>query len=66
MYRIIGLFNGLKLFYLAADSASEAIAAAAVVRADAYVKPTGSEKLQDERIKSGILLSIMRLIRDVF
>lgn len=54
MLKIIGLYNGLKLFYLAADSASDAIAAATVVHADAYVKTTGNEKIQDERNKSGI------------
>lgn len=52
MYQIIGLNSGLKLFYLAADSASDAIAAATVVHADSHVTSTTSER-QDDRSKSG-------------
>jgi len=51
----IGLINsGLKLFYLAADSVAEATSA--VVLADSFVKPTGADKHQEERKKTGSYL----------
>ena len=48
----IGLNNGMKLFYLAADSVSDATST--VVHADSFVRATGSEKHQEERKKTGI------------
>ena len=50
----IGLNSGLKLFYLAADSVAEATSA--VVLADSFVKPTGADKHQEERKKTGSYL----------
>jgi len=44
----------LKLFYLAADSVAEATSA--VVLADSFVKPTGADKHQEERKKTGSYL----------
>ncbi|XP_057365629.1 dynamin-like 120 kDa protein, mitochondrial [Daphnia carinata] len=45
-----GLNNGLKLFYLAADSVSDATST--VVHAESFVRATGSEKHQEERKKT--------------
>ena len=48
---IIGLNNGLKLFYLAADSVADATST--VVLAEPFIKPTGADKHQEERKKTG-------------
>lgn len=48
----LGLSNGLKLFYLAADSVTDATST--VVLAESFVRATGSEKHQEERRKTGM------------
>ena len=56
----IGINNGLNLFYLAVDSVSDV--ASPVVHAESFVTPTGAEKHEEERKKTGIIKDI-RLIR---